>query len=126
MIVANVTLAELESARARVSKQYGDNIIWNRAPEALNKRGDRWRLTIRCRSSKGLGHGVSRSALPFGGRPRRLPTACWHVHGNFFDALPACATILARGHAMRPQDSWKDYNVGSIVNPIFASESCDC
>lgn len=126
MIVRYASMENLESALLVVNEKYAGNIVWNRAPEPLNHSGLAWRLTLRCISSRGAGRRISRAGVPFGRTPRRLISACWHVHGTFFDALPLGAEIVALGRAIRPHNAWQDYNIGSIMYPALASEACDC
>lgn len=57
---------------------------------------------------------------------RHTRSACWHAHEAFFDALPADAVIKAMNLTIKPGGEWRDYNVGSIMFPVYASESCEC
>lgn len=124
MIVSNVTLAELEAALQETSNRFGGNVRWNRSPEALNRACTRFRLTLRCVSSAREGRSIRRN--PFTHHTRNLIFACWHVHGTFFDFLPVGATILSRGQRIHPHDAWVDFNIGSVLYPCYASESCSC
>ena len=124
MIITGVSYKDLAAALDGVSVMYGGNIIWNRTPESLNKAGTRWRLTLRCISSKRPGHSIRDN--PFSGSTRNLVSACWHAHGRFFDALPAGAVIHAGGRVFMAGDPWKDYNIGSQMFPAHASGCCGC
>ena len=138
MIITGVSYQDLEWALVQVNKKYEHNIQWNQPPKALSRSGTRWRLTLRCVSSKGPGHSVGRFKQYLTGKPaRRFASACWHVHGHFFDALlppyppelhavRTSTTIWARGHIIHPGDDWEDYNVGSQMLRVYASESCEC
>lgn len=125
MIIVNVSQSELDDALNSINARFDNNIIWNRSPEPLNGAGTRWRLTLRCKSSKGLGHARARYGWS-GELGRRLVSACWHVHGHFFVALPVGAIIHTSRLTTYPGSPWHDFNVGSIMYPCPASEACDC
>lgn len=117
--------SELETALKIVNARYGGNITWNRVPEPTGKR---FRFTLRCVSSKGPGH---RRSIGIGyEKRRRLVSACWHVHGHFFDALfqvnPNAATKSAGYWVQGPTNNWIDWNIGSPMYPMMFSEACDC
>jgi len=69
---------------------------------------------------------------------RHLSSACWHVHGVFFDALLAIskdAIIITAGSLANPLPSnkitkdggnWQDWEIGARLNPYRMSEACDC
>ena len=126
MIVNGATYVQLENALKETNLCFDGNIIWNHEPELMSARAYRWRLTLRCKSSKAAGHRISHAAEAYGGKARNTVSACWHVHGTFFDALPTLSTIFALGRVIRPGDAWQDFNVGSIMYPMMASESCGC
>ena len=119
MIARKVTLQELQAALVKVNQKYDDNIRWNR----LDCNGSALRFTLRVKDSK-----LSGARRGFTGR--RLVSACWHVHGDFFDALfqiqPA-ARIRSQGKLITAQGgNWVDGNIGSIMSPLAFSEACDC
>ena len=122
MIVRGATYVQLLNALKETNFWFDDNIIWNHEPELMSARAYRWRLTLRCKSSKAAGHRISH----YGGKARNTVSACWHVHGTFFDALPDASTILALGRVIRPGDAWQDFDVGSIMYPMMASACCGC
>ncbi|MAH44877.1 hypothetical protein CMI37_03560 [Candidatus Pacearchaeota archaeon] len=115
MIIGNVTMSELESALYQTNTEFEGNVIWNR----VESEGRRFRVTLRVRDSKGSGARRSASG-------RRLVSACWHVHGTFFDALPTEAVIRTAGRVKRPGDVWEDWNIGSMMYPTMHSQACDC
>ena len=110
----------VEAALAVTNEKYEGNLCWNRDPE---RKGKRIHFTLRVKDSKGAGHRRS-----FTGK--RMPSACWHVHGDFFDAvwqLQSDAVIWAGELRMEgPSDNWQDRNIGSQVQPLYFSEACDC
>jgi hypothetical protein len=123
-MLTNATRDELEKALIVVNAKYGGNVKWNRKPEP---EGKRYRFTLRVISSKGPGH--SRGFGLHGELGKRLPSACWHVHGDFFDALLANdgVYIISRGNRIdKDGGNWEDFNVGSMMYPVNASEKCDC
>lgn len=125
MIVSGVSGEVLSKALEMLNKKYDNNIIWNNYVQLSSSR---FRLTLRCLSSKGLGHrrGFSFDSL----KGRHLISACWHVHGSFFDAIfnfAPDALIYARGKKITADyGNWEDTNIGSSVRPFYFSEACDC
>lgn len=131
MLVKNATIYQMNLALTKLNKKYDDNIIWNRAPEY---KGGQLQFTLRVKSSKGKGAKLSYSAYS---NTRRTSSACWHVHGDFFDALLEIepkAIITSKGNLLKIyrdntgtiQGNWRDWNVGSIAFPVMYSESCLC
>ena len=127
------TLETLEAALASVNAKYANNVIWNRTPE---RKGKQYVFTLRVADSKEPGHrrGFAHpSWYGANGKPhkaRRLTSACWHVHGEFFNAvwdIEPEAVIRAGALVMRNKaDNWQDRNVGSLLCPQMFSEACDC
>lgn len=81
--------------------------------------------------------GLCRVVLTLGARisssGRRIAAACWHVHGDFFDALLKIqpnAVIVTRGGPGAVIDknggNWQDCNIGSRMSPMMFSEACEC
>lgn len=66
-----------------------------------------------------------------GHQGQRVSAACWHAHGDFFDALFSInpdAVIVSMGtQTITKQDgNWQDRNIGSQMQPLYYSEACDC
>src|SRR5689334_2909273 len=132
MIAKNCTIADLYKALELTNEKFNGNVTFNREPEFIGKN---IRFTLRVISSKDAGH---RRGFSFGERPaKRLTSACWHVHGKFFDALilnvNSNAVIVSRSDKMQKNEyhnyvdgNWEDTNIGSIYNPLYFSEACDC
>lgn len=125
MKAKNTNREEMEKALAVINKKYNNNIIWNRFDE-----GKTINFTLRCKSSKEAGH---RRGFPsFDGKEgKRLTSACWHVHGDFFDALLVInenAVIISGGSLKIDKNggNWQDRNIGSQMRPLYFSEACDC
>ena len=121
-MITNATEQELQSALKVVNKNYGNNIIFNR----LEQKGKKMAFTLKIKSSK-QSKGTRKS---FQGR--RLACACWHVHGEFFDALfgvnkDAFVDSSGVGKITKDNDlNWTDRNIGSIMQPMLFSEACFC
>ncbi len=143
MRATHTTREALEKALAAVNKRYAGNIIFNRLDSASGT-GTSFNFTLRCKDSKALGHRrgfptfQGSGKAPGGTKRRRLPSACWHVHGYFFDALLAEtpeAVIVTSGSLANPlpenkitieSGNWQDWDIGSQMNPYMMSEACDC
>jgi len=128
MEARNVTASDLQAALDRINaERYEGNVTFNRYPE---QHGKALAFTLRVSSSKGPGH---RRGFTYG-KGRRLTSACWHVHGHFFDALLAInpdAVIRATGGRTtikidRLGGNWMDRDIGSMMSPLMFSEACDC
>lgn len=116
MLIRNVSLTDLEMALGDTNDAFENNVIWNRSPEPVGKG---FRLTLRVKDSKGAGARRSHTG-------RRLVSACWHVHGTFFDALPEKAVIRTSDSITHPNDEWQDRNIGSMFQPLMHSDACEC
>jgi len=116
----NCTVEELEAALAKVNEKYNGNVKWKRFPE---RSGRRFKATLTVESSKGAGARRGRSG-------QRVAAACWHVHGDFFDALfdiqPEAAVKSAGNLITRQSGNWQDSNIGSMMQPLMYSRACDC
>lgn len=126
MIAKNCTAQDLYKALVMVNREYDDNVCFNRQPEAIGKR---IRFTLRVVSSRGMGARYGQCLTTKGNR-RHLTSACWHVHGHFFERLFEIvpdAEIVANGKSItRSYGNWEDRNIGSIMYPLYYSEACDC
>ncbi len=112
-----------------INKEYDDNIEFNR----FDRTGNRWTVTLKVKDSNKEG---ARRGTCFAnsGERRKLISACWHVHGNFFNALledDSNCVIQSLGKKIYMDDgyvvgNWEDRNAGSIVDPVYMSELCEC
>lgn len=116
MLIRNVSLLDLETALGDTNDAFENNVIWNRSPEPVGKG---FRLTLRVKDSKGAGARRSNAG-------RRLVSACWHVHGTFFDNLPEGAAIRTGEITVHPHEDWQDRNIGSMFQPLMHSDACEC
>jgi len=130
MKAKNVTVYEMEKALEAINRLYFDNnVTFNRFD--VNRNGINF--TLKVKDSKKPGHRLGYPDYETG-KQRRLASACWHVHGQFFDALIAVnpkAEIIStlRGQKVvinSEGGNWQDSNIGSIVRPMYYSEACDC
>jgi hypothetical protein len=120
MYAKKCTTSDLEVALRLVNVKYNDQVIWNQEP-THTKQGIKF--TLKVKTNKSVGHGISFSG-------RQMPTACWHVHGDFFEKLfQVCpnAVVFSLGRRITQHEgNWQDFNVGSQMRPMFASKRCEC
>lgn len=122
MLFRNCTISDLQKALDEVNKKYENNIIFNR----LDARG----FTLRCKDSKKAGHRLGYYVHHKTGNRSRLVSACWHVHGDFFDALfginPDAVIVARKNKITKESGNWEDCNIGSMMFPFYFSEACEC
>lgn len=113
------TVTDLQAALAAIQEKYNNNIGF----AVLENQGRQTRFRLRVLDSKGHGAAKAESG-------RRTGSACWHVHGDFFDALfsiDSGAVVFSRGGKITSKfGNWADFNVGSQMHPKMASECCEC
>lgn len=123
MIVSRIKRGDLQKALVIVNKKYAGNVIFNRQPEALNSAGTRARFTLRVKDSRAPGARRTREG-------RRIPSACWHVHGHYFEALfiinPRARVFSGGRWITATEGNWQDRNIGSIMEPFNHSAACEC
>ena len=121
----NATIEELEKALDIINKRYKGNVSFNR----LEANGKRVNFTLRVNDSHGPGHRRGFSVNK-NGKARCLASACWHVHGHFFDALlkvRPTTWVQARDKRITSTGgNWQNWDAGSWANPKMMSEMCDC
>ncbi len=107
-------------ALREINDRYDNNIDLLKL-EPISKNRFRVRLTVK--NSRGKGARIGYTG-------RRVKAACWHVHGDFFDALLSLnpdAIIKAGNLKVTSQSgNWRDWNIGSLIGPLYFSEACDC
>lgn len=122
MLARNVNKEDMEMALAIVNKRFGGNVIWNKF--VVKPRGS-IDFTLRTKNSRKAG---SHQSI----RGRRLPCACWHAHGFFFEALigvnPMASVYSRWGDVTVNKDggNWRDFERGTQMQPRMASEMCEC
>lgn len=121
MIISNTEERDIDKAFKTVDKQFKKNLTVTK--EALSGTGKRWRVRLSVKDSRGSGGRIGYTG-------RRVKAACWHVHGYFFEALPLTSKIKAGNLTIiggpDGEGNWQDRNVGSIIQPMYYSEACDC
>ena len=117
MKYSKTTKRSLESALQAINEKYYKGNI------TLDAGDKTFRLGVK--SSKGLG---ARIGTP--PQCRRIKSACFHAHGFFFDELFKIepeAIIWSRNNKITKSfGNWIDFNIGSQIEPYFASEACAC
>lgn len=123
MKVYGIEREQLLKALGEVSLRYDGNVIFDKYPEMFNKKPNNFTFTIRTKNS--YEKGARRSWTG-----RRMPKACWYVHGELFDLLFTMgATKITTGFAkpmLSKSDNWQDYQIGSVMQPALMSGACDC
>lgn len=131
MLVKNLSLEQLKEAMKALNKKYDDNIQFN---GCIAETETRIRFTLRVKETKGKGARLGQGLTSKGNR-RHLINACWHVHGDLFDLilnLEPKAIIYAGAKKIykdglgRIVGNWEDWNIGSMINPLYYSEACEC
>jgi hypothetical protein len=125
MLVRNCTYGDLHKALDTVNERYSGNVQF---AGSLDQAGNAIRFTLKVVDSKAPGHRLGfRDA---NGKQRRMASACFHVHGYFFVALfdlAPSASIRAGDVTVTKGHEWdSDRNIGSIMEPMYYSEACEC
>lgn len=124
MYFKNASMQDLETALNEINKKYDGNVTFKR----LDWRGKQIIATLRVKNSHGKGAKI-------GYTDRHTIAACWHAHGDFFDALlkinpNIIIESMNRKIFVNTNDNivgnWVDWNVGSKVFPKLYSASCEC
>ena len=124
-----VTFSEMKEAINMLNAKYENNIQFNR----FEHMGDYFIFTLRVKDTKKAGHRLG-FPHPETGKQKRLSSACWHVHGDFFDCLLSLNKEAVIKSTMKGQPlvitaeggNWQDANIGSIMQPLYYSEACEC
>jgi len=115
----NAKIETIQKALKIINKKYEGNIEFRE----IEQQGKRVRFTLRIKESKGPGSRRS----PW--TNHRIPSACWHVHGDLFDEIfqiEPDAIIYATGKKIEKYNNWQDWNIGNKLNPCYFSDACDC
>lgn len=142
MQVKNTSLDEVLAALNRVNEKYDGNIRFHAdGVTSKNAKGTRLQFKLYTHSVEKPGHrrhfrgDYSKGFSNPGTISKRSRYACWHVHGDFFDALldinPKAVVKVGRGITVQETEfgrdgNWQDFNIGSDFYPVMFSDSCDC
>ena len=122
MYYRNCSVDDLEKALFIVNRKYENNIEFKRLESSKKL------FTLKCKDSKKKGHRLHINM--FNGKTKKGISACWHVHGDFFDALfrikPNAYVISYSKKITKKNGNWEDRNIGSMFYPVYYSESCEC
>ncbi len=133
MLVTGASHGEIDAALTKINKSYAGNLRFARFVPRPN--GFLVRLGVSDCRSPGARRGFSRNK---DGERRRSASACWHAPGDFIDALPPLAGVHSAPltHLVTRHDypkiehggscRWIDWQVGSMADPAYMSQLCDC
>jgi hypothetical protein len=137
MKIRNVTENEIKEALNETNKKFSENIRTD-GIEYISKsrvQGNTYRLRLFVKDSKEAGARRSAWIKNKDGSRRKMNSACWHVHGVFFDLLlkisPQAVINVAGNKKIFKNDgeiigNWEDQNIGSYYEPVMYSEACEC
>ena len=131
MIAKNCTKEDLQAALVAVNSDH--RCTGNIRFKTMETKGRRISFTLTVVSST-IGTGKAKVTAPGVSMSpdgkRRIAAACWHVHGDFFDALfRICpdSEVSSLGKVITKNGgNWQDWNKGSIMYPKMASSCCLC
>lgn len=136
MKATHCSQADLDKALETVNQKYDNNIRFNPDSDGPTRFTLRAKLKAERRSNKGcaLSTHYMMSLYPgsiFGEQKKRYTgAACWHVHGDFFDALFEVnpnAVVYSRGNRIdKYYGNWENFEIGSRMYPVYASDCCEC
>lgn len=130
MQISGLTASEFAAVVERVSRElYDGNLtVWDSAPSALNRAGNRFRQRLRVRDSRGRGARRSWSG-------RRQPAACWHTVRDVVRATLAQypGAVFRTAYAVYDAETFEEryprtgtINVGSLAQPVTMPDLCEC
>lgn len=105
---------------------FGNNLEFKRLDSAGTTRHGENKLNVTLTVKDSRKPGARRSTSG-----RRIAAACWHAHGTFMDFLPKGTRIVTSygqngTQETYPGRSWNDFSIGSLYQPMYMSEACDC
>lgn len=138
------TKEQIEKALQETNKYFEDNIIFNRF-DCVNSQRNKYQATLKCKDAKKAGHrrgypeyeNIFNPSSKIKKPGKRMSSAYWHVYGTFFDELLSINPEIVIISSSRVYNTgkmridknggnWRDYDVGSQIHPMYASEMCDC
>lgn len=136
MIIKNVSELDLKRAIAIVNEKYEDNI-----EIFIESRGKNLKVNLRVKNANKKNGSIAGRKLnqsQFMGYTKGAKangSACWHVHGDFFDTLldinpkaiiETSLSAIYKNEYGLTVGNWEDKNIGSLMNPVLYSECCEC
>jgi hypothetical protein len=120
-MTTNATIQELTQALNEVNKKFDGNIRF-KTLDGINSKRNTFTLTV---------YDSKKPGGRMGQHGRHIAAACWHVHGYLFEALLKINPdiFIISGGKLRIDKTggnWIDRNIGSMVQPLYYSEACDC
>lgn len=127
MIISGTGIDELNDAMSRVQKVYPDAEF----KEVKRLSSNRVQFTLRVKHSDAKGaHRSMHSDTKKG--YKRTTSACWHLHRDFFDALPEGRRVTSSYYGSAVIETgnygtYPDFMVGSMYRGFYMmSEMCAC
>lgn len=131
MKISNTTESEIRTALEKINVKYENNVIIDKITPA-NKKNTAFNVKLKVANSRGKGSRIGFSTNKDGSK-RRLASACFHAFGYFIMALREInsdVVIHSNGKKIDRDstmiDIWEDRNIGSMMQPLYYSEACDC
>ena len=124
----------IDDALAAANRRFDGNIVLKRGDQ---QSASEWQVTLTVVSSRRPGAVVKPVLCPKGNGKgwRRVSAACYHAYGRFMEALPSGTTVYSKPPYLNVpprtiiiglDQVWQDFNVGSQLYPLMASEACQC
>jgi hypothetical protein len=139
--IRKATREQIVLALENTNKVFDGNVAFNR----FDVMGKNFAVTLKVKDSKKPGHrrgypeyeDIFNPCSKITKPGRRMSSACWHVYGTFFDELLKVNSDIVIISSSRVYNTgkmtidknggnWEDYDVGSKIHPMYASEMCDC
>jgi hypothetical protein len=117
---------DLERALVKVNKKYENNICFHPDTD-LESKPLNFRLWTKSYDKPGYKVNTWQYSYGWSKNCKRHPSACWHVHGHFFEALFEInpnAKVYSNGTAItKDEGNWIEQNGGVTISN---DETCNC
>ena len=123
MYAKNVNKGELKLALKKLNEKYNNNVNFKRLEQYGN---NKMLFTLKVKDSSGSGARTTHNG-------RKLVSACWHVHGYFYEEV-----FKINPHAIiessytkiktitKDSGNWQEIPRGTYFNPANMSDLCEC